>query len=450
MAQLRSVPAIPIKKGKIMKTAILSDSSGQLFLEFLKGDRVATDNKDIKVYEGEVLPPTLVDAPAKPPRARMRELLSFEVISNTSDNLFFIDQYAAMNAHVRQRLSYHDTEKLTARQSGIQVLMKVFTEDRVGRPALWFYDSEKKKWYRQGGIITESAEKEIKVFSTIIFKTGTFTIWDENPSPDFNPDEPTHQEDIEMAEKSPYPSVEEDADDGTKIPAVDENFKYDRESGTFKRSAGDDEYGNVDKKYNNGYQFKKDDEFIDPKDPHRDAFLKEGYFIDGSTGLVSNGNETLTKEEYITKYGINDKTSTEEEGFNVYDNFYNTFDTYLGKDEDGNPIKVPSLDDGRSVNRGGNKFDDKYLVTNGIVKNISQENNNKNQDNFSHKPDLKKNKSGFTDNDFKNAAPLLQANLFDSDLASTGPDKIFNFPWYIVVLFLIFGSSMYIVFSKKY
>ncbi len=457
-AQLRSIPAIPVEKGRILKTAILADPTGQVFLEFIKGDRVATDNKDIKVYEGEILPPTIVDAPAKAPRARMRELLSFEIISNTGDNLFLIDQYAALNAHTRKRLSYQDSEKLSARQSGIQILTKIFTEDKIGRPAIWFYDLEKTKWFRLGGITTESSERKIKVFSGIIYQSGTFTIWDENPGPDFNPEAITNPEDVELAEVSPYPSVENSAE---TVGSVDEDFNYDTFNGDYKNSAGgrsnsDDEFGQNGSR-NGSYRFKNDEEFGDlPKNVDKRAFQEDGAFINGSSGQVQNDKDRLTREEYETKYGADGSVDSEEKGFNVFDNFYNTFDKYLGEDDGGNPKSIPSLDNGRSVNNGGviknNKFDDQYGFDD--KKNINQKISEKKypenkNNNFGYKPNEKQNKSGFSDADFKNAAPLLQTNLFDSDLSKTGPDG-FNFPWYILGLILIFGGSIYIAFSKKY
>jgi hypothetical protein len=210
-SRLKTANSVQIKDGFITETVVLADDQGKLFLEFIKGDRVAK-SLDGQIYTGEVLPPVQTDSLAKAPRARMREVLTFEVISDTSEPLELIDQFAALHSKERLRLSLGN--QAGQRRQGAQLITLLKEAENVNNPALWQYNPQNKNtpWERLGGITGETPIGEDQLFSAYLFSTGTFTIWDENPLPDFEPSFPN--DDIELAEPSPFPSVVEEEELG--------------------------------------------------------------------------------------------------------------------------------------------------------------------------------------------------------------------------------------------
>ncbi len=207
---LKTNKSTVIEKGFITETVVLGDESSQIFLEFIKGDRVAKA-LDGQIYDGEILPPVLVDVPAKAPRARMREVLSFEVISDTSEELELIDQFTAL--HPKDRLRTSLKNQAGERRQGAQLITVLPADSPHNRVSLWHYDPNNTKtpWIRLGGIKGEAPAGEAQVFSAYLYGTGVFTLWDENPSPDFQPS--FVNDDIELAEPSPFPSVTENQND---------------------------------------------------------------------------------------------------------------------------------------------------------------------------------------------------------------------------------------------
>lgn len=206
-AALRTADAVEIKAGIIQETVVLANDRGELFLEFLKDDRVAK-SLDQQIYDGQILPPIPVDAPAKAPRARMREVLSFEIISDTNEPLELIDQYSALHAKDRLRVSLSNAAG--QRRQGAQLITTFAADQNISHPALWSYNAlnNRQPWLRLGGIMGDAPEAETQVFSAFLYGTGAYTIWDENPAPDFTVSFPNDE--IELAEVSPYPSVEEE------------------------------------------------------------------------------------------------------------------------------------------------------------------------------------------------------------------------------------------------
>jgi len=207
--RLKTSDSAQVNSGYIARTVVLTDDRGEIFLEFLKGDRVAK-TLDNQIYEGEILPPTQIDAPARPPRARMRELLSFELQSDTSEEVELVDQYTAIHAKRRLRLSLQEGRE--DRSQGAQLITLFPAQQNVGYASLWRYDESNLNtpWERLGGILGDASETDTQVFSAFLYATGTYTIWDENPNPiEFEPDFPLDE--IEYAEASPYPSVVEKA-----------------------------------------------------------------------------------------------------------------------------------------------------------------------------------------------------------------------------------------------
>ena len=206
-SRLKTAGSAKISAGFVTESVVLADSASQLFLEFIKDDRVAK-SLDGQVYDGEILPPVRIDNQYKAPRARMRELLSFEVISDSNEALELIDQFAAMQSKTRLRTSFGN--QAGNRSQGAQLITLFAADTNVSDPALWKYnpDNVRSPWKRLGGIMAETPIESEKIFSAFLFGTGVYTIWDENPRPDF---EVTFQNDeIEFAEPSPFPSVIEE------------------------------------------------------------------------------------------------------------------------------------------------------------------------------------------------------------------------------------------------
>jgi hypothetical protein len=209
-SRLKKASSAQVNAGFIAETVVIADSANKLFLEFIKGDRVAK-SLDGQIYDGEILPPVQIDNQYNAPRARMRELLSFEVISDTNESLELIDQFAAMTAKQRLRTSLGN--QAGNRSQGAQIITLFDEGSNISDPALWKYNPEnvRSPWKRLGGIMAETPIESEKLFSAFLFSTGTYTIWDENPLPTF---EPSFQNDeIELAEASPFPSVIEEEEE---------------------------------------------------------------------------------------------------------------------------------------------------------------------------------------------------------------------------------------------
>lgn len=208
--RLKTSNSVNIANGFIVETVVLADDPGQVFIEFIKSDRVAK-SLDGQIYSGEILPPFSVDSPARAPRARMREILSFEVISDTNEPLYLIDQYAAMHAKDRLRNSLRS---LTGtRRQGAQLITLLPAAENINHAALWHYDETnlKQPWKRLGGIAGETPAGEDQIFSAYLYGTGIYTIWDENPLPTFEVSFPNDE--IEFAEPSPFPSITEEEEE---------------------------------------------------------------------------------------------------------------------------------------------------------------------------------------------------------------------------------------------
>ena len=139
---LKTATSVEVNDGYVAETVVVADDSGKVFLEFLKGDRVAKTS-DRQRYTGEVLAPIIIDAPAKAPRARMREVLSFELLSDTNEPIEFIDQYAAIHAKKRLRLSLQSQSE--GRRQGAQLITLLPQVDSLKRPSLWYYQADNQR-----------------------------------------------------------------------------------------------------------------------------------------------------------------------------------------------------------------------------------------------------------------------------------------------------------------
>lgn len=224
----QTAQSVEVKGGKLLNSAVLSDNKGTLFLEFIK-DSLAYNQIDKRGFEGNIMAPIIIESPTKAPRPRMREFFSFELITDTNTEINFVDKYSTMNA--KERLRSTILEENLERESGILMLTRIFNTDEINKPALWFLDltetDTKKQWKRMGGIAENSAEPDIKIFKATLFKSGIYTLWDEDPLPENNPywSDPLT---IEPALPSPVPSV-------TPREEVPEESSF--ESDDFKSSA---------------------------------------------------------------------------------------------------------------------------------------------------------------------------------------------------------------------
>ncbi len=209
--QLRAQDSITVDNGKVSETGILTDSKGIIFFEFLKGSFI-NYTKDGQPFIGEILAPSIIDRTEKLPRGRMRDILTFELLSDNADELNLVDRYTLMHPkeYLRETLANPDG---LVHNSGIKFLTRIYDKDKIGNPVLWRLETKKTKnsnrelkyWKRIGGTLIETPENNIKIFKSIIFKTGIYGLFDENPKPFYSQNTPLQT--VEKVEQSPFPSV---------------------------------------------------------------------------------------------------------------------------------------------------------------------------------------------------------------------------------------------------
>jgi hypothetical protein len=199
---LRTLDSIEFENGEVQKTGLIADTEGRIFLEFNETVlAVITDGKT--KFTGEIMPPEIIVLPARTPRARMREIFTFELLADTGEEISFSDKIDLLNERNRIRLSYNDPDSLV-RTAAVKLLSPIKEEFRI--LALWKYLPAEDKWKRLGGKTNDTSEEDTSVFSAIIWGTGIYSLLDENPSPTFSPTFPIDE--IETVEESPFPSVE--------------------------------------------------------------------------------------------------------------------------------------------------------------------------------------------------------------------------------------------------
>lgn len=205
---LRAEESLPVVAGKVVETGILADDKGTIFLEFIK-DTYIHNSEDKQPFEGDILPPQIIDMPGKKPRGRMTEILTFELLVDSNTDVTFVNKFSLLRPKQIIRLEYQDPGAFE-RTEGVRIYTQINEEDQIGLPVLWQYlgevEEDEESWLRIGGKVEDSEEPEVKVFSAVITKTGIFSIFDENPAP--IPSENTPTELVEPVEDSPYPSVE--------------------------------------------------------------------------------------------------------------------------------------------------------------------------------------------------------------------------------------------------
>jgi len=195
---LRTEDAIYVETGKIVQSGILADSNGLLFIEFSQNARVVV-TLDRLSFSGEIVPPQLIALPDKKPRARMQELITFELLGDTAEHLTFADQFDLMRSRSRFRYAALHPESFSRTTSLVQILVPI--EEDYGELSLWEYSYEG-DWIELGGKIEDSSTPNTKVFSSVLTGTGIFTIFDNNPAPDFVP--PFPLDEIILVEPDPF------------------------------------------------------------------------------------------------------------------------------------------------------------------------------------------------------------------------------------------------------
>ncbi len=208
---LRVEDSITVTNGKVSETGVLADNNGTIFLEFLKGSFI-NYTKDNQPFSGEILAPSIIDNTQKLPRGRMREILTFELLSDNADEVSLVDRYTLMHPkeYLRETISNPDG---LIHNGGIKLLTRLYNKDKIGFPGLWKLETKKAKdnereinyWKRVGGKLNESPESDVKVFTAIISKTGVYGLFDENPKPFYSKNTPL--ETVEKVQQSPFPSV---------------------------------------------------------------------------------------------------------------------------------------------------------------------------------------------------------------------------------------------------
>ena len=242
---LRAESSVVVENGSVKTTAILSDIDGYIFIEFLKDLYVVISGTEVG-FRGEIIAPEIIEIPQRAPRARMKEILTFELLTDTGDGVTFLDRFTLMHSKHKVREQLENPEMNLQRQGGL-LLAKFSEEDQVQVPVLWEYRSDiesisgscheqngeeqslclsvksckslpeyekakclkKLSWRKIGGKVEQSPDGET-IFSVILTRNGIFTIFDENPPIDFTPTFPVDE--IEYADPSPYPSVEPSAE----------------------------------------------------------------------------------------------------------------------------------------------------------------------------------------------------------------------------------------------
>ena len=199
--RVRTQDFVTIVEGRVVEDNVMADSKGRVFIEFIKGTVVVNVPSQDK-YEGSLLPPEIISPYDKPPRARMREVVSFELIGQTPGTLKFIDQIDLMHPRTRRRYEFLNRNSIQ-RYNAVNLYIPL-TMDLYG-VGLWQYNSNTEDWKRIGGKLEPTSQEDVQVFSAVLRGTGAYTLFNENPDPasvdPMNPDE------IETVEKSPFPSV---------------------------------------------------------------------------------------------------------------------------------------------------------------------------------------------------------------------------------------------------
>ncbi|PID70827.1 hypothetical protein CSB37_00210 [bacterium DOLZORAL124_38_8] len=177
-AVLRVEDSATFKAGVVDHSTVLADEEGTVFVEFPRSI-LAVETLSHARFEGEILPPKLIEKPAENPKTRMESLVSFEILSGEGEQLTFTDRVLGSRRVSQSFMDKHPDEYVVG---ALPTLVFVAPDESVGRLKLWRFVSEKEGWIRAGGV-QEKTEDGPVVFTAKLEKTGVYTIFDEEPKP---------------------------------------------------------------------------------------------------------------------------------------------------------------------------------------------------------------------------------------------------------------------------
>ncbi len=206
---------VEVNNGNITENTLLASDEGGIFIEFSKATKFVDTEAKIN-FTGEILPPQKIELDWDRPQKLMKELVTFELVSNTGADISFIDRFDKRTRKnlFREQLLNPDGLKKSAWVRLVYSLDK----DSIKRPKLWEWEGENGGWKRRGGTIIENDDKS-RVFTVILRRTGVYTIFDEDPAPDHFADE------YEVYPKRPYtgPYAENPAKNNDGNNLINEN-----------------------------------------------------------------------------------------------------------------------------------------------------------------------------------------------------------------------------------
>ncbi len=177
-------PSVVIDTGSIEEPALLASAGGEAFIEFSNATKFVLENGFLS-FTGEILSPVVIALPDQRPKLRMNPLLSFELGTDSGEPILFVDRFDLQNARNRIREKYLNPDAMS-RSSWVKLIIPI-EDNAVGRPRLWEYIGPDEGWATIGGVLDDSnPESDVRVFSAILHRTGTYTLFDEDPAPKFH------------------------------------------------------------------------------------------------------------------------------------------------------------------------------------------------------------------------------------------------------------------------
>lgn len=219
---LRTNDSVFVENAYVVSTSVVADPKGLVYVEFAENTYIVHREPKTR-FSGEILPPTIITEPPylKKPKGRIREIVSFEVASDTLEDLAFIDKFDIAHQRNRQRAALLNGGTLP-RTKLVKVIVPLFQE--YGSPALWEYTGqEKEPWIRLGGRTEETNEQDINLFIASLNGTGVYVLFDEDPAPD-EADMFIPYEEIQKAPEAPYTSVQPYVPEPEQPPLGDQFF----------------------------------------------------------------------------------------------------------------------------------------------------------------------------------------------------------------------------------
>ncbi len=216
---LRSHESTRAKNGLIIESSVLADVEGKVFIEVPQNVIVKKfGGEDLESFDGFIMAPEVIALPVPFPINRYRDIVVFEFLSDTVEDIRFTDKYYGLrNKQLRQLESINAEYK----RRKLKAFFPIHKSLNLQRPALWYYQLEKGTWTRLGGVYEETSDPDVDLFSTSVSRTGLFALMDEDPRPISTEEFHNPDTSIQLAEASPFPSVVEDSE--TDLTFYDED-----------------------------------------------------------------------------------------------------------------------------------------------------------------------------------------------------------------------------------